>query len=69
MGSVAVVVPEALLNLSGNSFVAVSSLSLPNSSGSTFVQHASSFGLLRIYLCTRLTNKPAHKGTNESGTC
>ena len=69
MGSVAVVVPDALLNVSDNSVFVASSLSLSSSSGSTVAQHASSLGLLGIYLFTRLTNKPAHIGTNESLTC
>ena len=52
MGSVAAVVPDDLLNVSDNSVFVVSSLSLSTSSGSTVVQHASSLGLLRIYLYT-----------------
>ncbi len=50
MGSVAVVVAEALLRESDISVLVVSllSLSLSGSSGSTVVQHASSLGLLSI---------------------
>ena len=71
MGSVAVVFPEALLKVSENSVVAVSSLSvsLSTSCRSTVLQHESSFGLLRIYLFARLTNKPAQIGTNDSVIC
>ncbi len=69
MDSVAVVVPEALLNVSDISVIIASSLSLSSSSGSTVVQHASSFGLLGVSLFTKLTNKPAHTRTSESVTC
>jgi hypothetical protein len=66
MDSVAVVVPKAWLTVSDTSVFVVSSLSPSKSSGS---KHASSLGLLRIYLFTRLTNKPTRVGTNESATC
>ena len=71
MGCVEVVIAEALLRVSDNSVLVDSllSLSLSGSSGSTVVQHASSLGLLKIYLSTRLTNKPARIGTNESVSC
>ena len=71
MGAVAVVIADALLRESDNSVLMVSllSLSLSSSSGSTVVQHESSLGLLNINLLTRLTNKPAQTGTNESVSC
>ena len=71
MGSVAVVIADALLRVSDISVLMVSllSLSLSTSSGSTVVQHESSLGLLSINLLTRLTNKPAQIGTNESVSC
>ena len=71
MGAVAVVIADALLRESDNSVLVVSllSLSLSSSSGSTVVQHESSLGLLNINLLTRLTNKPAQTGTNESVNC
>ena len=71
MGNVAVVIADALPRESDNSVLMVSllSLSLSRSSGSTVVQHESSLGLLSINLLTRLTNKPAQIGTNESVSC
>ena len=71
MGVVAVVIADALLRESDNFVLVVSllSLSLSSSSGSTVVQHESSLGLLNINLLTRLTNKPAQMGTNESINC
>ena len=71
MGAVAVVIADALLRESDNSVLMLSllSLSLSSSSGSTVVQHESSLGLLNINLLTRLTNKPAQTGTNESVSC
>ena len=68
MGAVAVVIADALLRESDNSGLVVSleSLSLSTSSGSTVAQHESSLGLLNINRLTRLTNKPAQTGTNES---
>ena len=71
MGAVAVVIADALLRESDNSVLVVSllSLSLSSSSGSAVVQHESSLGLLNINRLTRLTNKPAQTGTNESVSC
>ena len=71
MGAVAVVIADALLRESDNSVLMLSllSLSLSSSSGSAVVQHESSLGLLNINQLTRLTNKPAQTGTNESVRC
>ena len=71
MGAVAVVIADALLRESDNTALVVSllSLSLSSSSGSAVVQHESSLGLLNINRLTRLTNKPAQTGTNESVSC
>ena len=71
MGAVAVVIADALLRESDNTVLVVSllSFSLSSSSGSTVVQHESSLGLLNMNLLTRLTNKPAQTGTNESVSC
>ena len=71
MGSVAVVIADALFRASAISVLVDSLLSLAvyDSSGSAVVQHASSLVLLSIYLFRRLTNKPAQIGTNESPTC
>ena len=52
-----------VINTSGVSVEYTASIS----SGSTVRQHESSLGLVKMYLFTRLTNKPAHIGTNESG--
>ena len=53
MGSVAVVIAEALVRVSVNSVLVDSLLSLllSGSSGSTVVQHVSSFGLLKEHIC------------------
>ena len=71
MGAVAVVIADALLRESDNTVLVVSllSLSLSRSSVSAVVQHESSLGLLNINRLTRLTNKPAQTGTNESVSC
>ena len=71
MGAVAVVIADVLLRESDNSVFIVSllSLSLSRSSVSAVVQHESSLGLLNINRLTRLTNKPAQTGTNESVSC
>ena len=71
MGAVAVVIADVLLRESDSSVFIVSllSLSLSTSSGSAVVQHESSLGLLNINRLTRLTNKPAQTGTNESVSC
>ena len=71
MGAVAVVIADVLLRESDNSVFIVSllSLSLSSSSVSAVVQHESSLGLLNINRLTRLTNKPAQTGTNESVSC
>ena len=71
MGAVAVVIADVLLRESDNTVLVVSllSLSLSRSSVSAVVQHESSLGLLNINRLTRLTNKPAQTGTNESVNC
>ena len=71
MGAVAVVIADVLLRESDSSVFIVSllSLSLSTSSVSAVVQHESSLGLLNINRLTRLTNKPAQTGTNESVNC
>ncbi len=63
-GCVAAVVSKDLLNVSDNSVFVVSSLALSYYYGSTFVQGASSLGLFKTYVFTKLTNKPAHVGAN-----
>ena len=71
MGSVVLVVAEALLSVSDISVFVFSllSFSLSNYSGPKVVQHASSLGLLGICTVTKLINKPAHKGINGWVTC
>ncbi len=54
MGSVAVVVPVAVHNVSNNSVFVVSSMSLSRSSVSTIRQHESSLGLFKTHSFTRL---------------
>ncbi len=67
MGSVAVVVPEALLSASDNS-VFVGSL-LSSSFGSTVLQQAFNFGSFNVYLFIRPIISPAVIGTSESVIC
>ena len=71
MGSVAVVVPNAVLKLSDNCVFVLSLLSLSEStsSGSTVLQQVSNLGLFKMYLLMRLIISPAVIGTNDSVIC
>ncbi len=68
MGSVAVVVPDALLSVSDISVFIISLLSLSqsSSSGSAGLQQVSNFKLFKMYLLMRLIFSPAVIGTNDS---